>query len=296
MSRLTAFVLSAFIVTCFGVSVAKAEEPPTKAWMKYLEGQWTYEISDGTKGTAVWTFEADGQSMIGKFKEGAVTAVEIGGWQPDPKITMVNGYDSKGNYWQLEYDSLSAEGGRGAIRGRNDDGEYTGKFAATVVNHDRWGWTINGKMSSGKELDLSATFKRVIPKPLPTKADRLKAFDYFIGKWKSKQSNGTDEVWVFKWGPNSNSIENRSVTKNADGAVVDGMSGIIVWDSGNRRIVNACVSAAGNRLDFPWQKKSEKTWQTWRRGGNWRGDVTIIDKNTWTMTWGNGSLTYERQD
>lgn len=74
----------------------RADERPDKAWTKYLEGSWTYEISDGTKGSAEWTYDADGQSMVGRFEEDDSTAVEIGGWQPDTKIVMVNGYGSKG--------------------------------------------------------------------------------------------------------------------------------------------------------------------------------------------------------
>ena len=164
--------------------IIRADERPDKAWTKYLEGSWTYETSDGTKGSAVWTYEADGQSMIGRFKEGDSTGVEIGGWQPDTKIVMVNGYGSEGDYWQLEYKHFSDKGGRGSIRGKIDDLEYSGDFEATIVNEDRWGWTIKGKTSAGEELDLSATFKRVKPEPQPTAADRLKPFEFFIGKWR----------------------------------------------------------------------------------------------------------------
>ncbi len=45
------------------VGQLEADERPDKAWTKYLEGSWTYEISDGTKGSAVWTYEADGRGV-----------------------------------------------------------------------------------------------------------------------------------------------------------------------------------------------------------------------------------------
>lgn len=287
-------ILFVLCVTLQG-GLVRAENPGTN-WMKYLEGRWTYEISDGTKGDAVWTFEADGQSMIGRFKEGEGTGVEIGGWQPDTEIVMVNGYGSKGDYWQLEYKKFSKKGGRGSIRGKIDNVDYSGDFEGTIVNKDQWGWTIKGKTSAGEALDLSATFNRVKPKPQPTNADRLKAFEFFIGKWKAEESDGGVTKWEFDWGRNKNSIENNVVVKNGEGMVTLSHSGAIVWDGGNRRFVNALVSGGGNRIDFLWNKNGEKEWQTWRRGGNATTAVTIIDENTWSMTWDGGSSTYKRQD
>lgn len=53
-----------FFALCvlLNAGIIRADERPDKAWMKYLEGSWTYEVSDGTKRSAVWTFEANGQS------------------------------------------------------------------------------------------------------------------------------------------------------------------------------------------------------------------------------------------
>ena len=284
------------VCVLLSTELIRADERPDKAWSKYLEGSWTYEISDGTKGNAVWTFEADGQSMIGRFKEGDSTGVEIGGWQPDTKIVMVNGYDSKGNYWQLEYKHFSDKGGRGPIRGKTDDGEYSGVFEATIVDKDHWGWTIKGKTSEGDELDLSATFTRVEPKPQPTNADRLKPFEYFIGKWKSEASDGEVDEWTFDWGHNKNSIENKVVAKNGKGEIAFSNSGFIVWDAGNRRFVNACVDASGNRVDFLWEKSGDNEWKTWHRGSEGTMAVTVIDANTWKIELGDESRTYKRQD
>lgn len=179
----------------------RAEERPDEAWTKYLEGSWTYEISDGTKGNAVWTFEADGQSMIGRFKEGESTGVEIGGWQPDTKTVMVNGYGSKGDYWQLEYKHFSDKGGRGPIRGKIENLEYSGDFQATIQDEDNWGWTIKGKTAKGKELELSATFKRVKPPEISDEEAR-KWLKFFVGSWKRERElwNGDDKaVDTAKW-------------------------------------------------------------------------------------------------
>lgn len=189
MSRI-ASVLSVLCVTCLVVSVSSAEESPIATWMKYLEGNWTYEISDGTKGDVVWAFATDGQSMIGRSKEGNTTGIELGGWQPDTKIGMVNGYDSKGNYWQLEYKHFSDKGNRGPIRVKTDESEYSGDFEATIVDKDHWRWTIKGKTSEGEEVNLSATFHRVEP-PAFTDEESEKWLKFFVGRWKRER-----EMWL----------------------------------------------------------------------------------------------------
>ena len=276
--------------------IIRAEERPDKAWMKYLEGSWTYEVSDGIKGNAVWSFEANGQSMIGRFKVGDSRGVEIGGWQPDTKIVMVNGYTSEGDYWQLEYKHFSDEGGRGAIRGKTRGVGYSGDFEATIVDADRWGWTIEGKTSAGDDLNLSASFRRVKPEPQPTSADRLQPFTYFIGKWRAEESDGEVTDWTFDWGYKENSIENKIVVKNAEGEVTLSNSGFLVWDSDSSRFVNTCVNARGNRVDFWWLKSGDKKWKTWPRGGQPTMNVTIVDENNWTMEWADEIRTYKRQN
>lgn len=178
------------VCVLLNAGMVKADQRPDKAWTKYLEGSWTYEISDGTKGSAVWTYDADGQSMIGRFKEGDSTGVEIGGWQPDTKTVMVNGYGSKGDYWQLEYKHFSDKGGRGPIRGKIEDVEYSGDFEATIVSEDRWGWTIKGKTSAGDRLELSATFKRIKPTAI-TDEESEKWLKFFVGSWKRER-----EIWM----------------------------------------------------------------------------------------------------
>ena len=178
------------VCVLLNAQLIRADERPDKAWTKYLEGRWTYEISDGTKGSAEWTYEADGQSMIGRFKEGDSTGLEIGGWQPDSAIVMVNGYDSKGNYWQLEYKHFSETGGRGPIRGKTEDVEYSGDFQTTIQDEDNWGWTIKGKTFNGEEMKLSATFKRV--KPSAISAEEAKEWlNFFVGSWKRER-----ELWI----------------------------------------------------------------------------------------------------
>ena len=273
----------------------RAEDSPATAWMDYLNGNWTYEISDGTKGEATWTFEASRQAMIGRFKEGDARGVEIGGWQSDTEIGMVNGYDSKGDYWQLEYKEFSKDGAHGPIHGKANGVAYSGDFKATILSDDRWEWTIEGKTVKGEDLNLSASFNRVKPKPQPTNADRLEPFEYFIGEWKAETSDGEVTDWTFGWGHEKNSIQNHIVTKNAEGDVTLSNSGFLIWDGGARRFVNACVGASGNRLDFLWEKSGDKEWKTWLRGNQTTMTITIVDDNTWSTAWDDETRTFKRQ-
>lgn len=59
------YTILAAVAVLLNMGTLTAEESPVQAWMKYLEGKWTYEISDGTKGEAEWTFEAEEGSKGG---------------------------------------------------------------------------------------------------------------------------------------------------------------------------------------------------------------------------------------
>jgi hypothetical protein len=66
-------------------------------WMKYLEREWTYKVIDGVEGEGKWTFEEGRHAMIGRFREGDTTGIEMVGWQPNTALCVVNGYGSKGD-------------------------------------------------------------------------------------------------------------------------------------------------------------------------------------------------------
>ena len=144
MSRLTAALLVCLVVGP-AVMVHADEHQDVKNWIKYLKGEWSSELDDGTKvvkGTATWRIAAKGNAGIGRFTEGETTAVEIGGWQSGTKVAQVNGFDSQGDYWQLEYKTISAKGGEGSIRGTYDGEAYTGNIIVKVIDNDHWQWTI----------------------------------------------------------------------------------------------------------------------------------------------------------
>ena len=94
----------------------------------------------------------------------------------------------------------------------------------------------------------------------------MSVFNYFIGKWKTARDDGGSAEWVFKWGHDKNSVENKIVSKDGEGKVVLSNTGVLIWDEGNRRFVNVCVNLTGNRIDFLWDKISDNTWETWIRG------------------------------
>lgn len=137
-----------------------ADEAGSKQWMKYLAGEWTFKISDGTEGEGKFSFRVKRRAMIGVFKKTGSTSIEIGGWRPDKQVTMVNGFASNGDYWHLEYEKLSGQGGSGTIQGAVDGVQYKADFVATVVSHENWKWTISGKSPEGDDVKLSAEWSR----------------------------------------------------------------------------------------------------------------------------------------
>lgn len=73
---------SVAIIAVFSSSACQAENPAS-GWMKYLEGESKYELSNGKRGEITWKLEAGREAMVGQVKEGNTTAVELGGYQPD---------------------------------------------------------------------------------------------------------------------------------------------------------------------------------------------------------------------
>lgn len=162
MSRLTAALL-VVLVAGSAAMVHADEHQDVKAWIKYLKGEWTSELDGGSelvKGTAVWRTAAKGNAGIGRFTSGETTGVEIGGWQSGRRVAQVNGFNSDGDYWQLEYKTISAKGGEGSIRGTHDGEAYTGKIVVKVTDKDHWQWTIEGKDSQGEDFSLSSKLTR----------------------------------------------------------------------------------------------------------------------------------------
>ena len=75
-------------------------------------------------------------------------------------MAQVNGFNSDGDYWQLEYKTISAKGGEGSIRGSYNGEAYTGNIVVKVTDKDHWNWTISGKNSAGDEFTLSSKLTR----------------------------------------------------------------------------------------------------------------------------------------
>ena len=149
-----------FTLSLANISTASADEAGMKEWTKYLAGEWTYKVSDGSKGEAKFSFRAKRKAMVGTFKEEGSTAFELGGWRPDRKAVVVTGFGSKGNYWELEYTKIGAKGGVGKIQGAVDGVTFKADFSTKVAGPNAWNWSLIGKTPDGDEVKLSAEFLR----------------------------------------------------------------------------------------------------------------------------------------
>ena len=145
------------------VAVQAEDRKSVKGWYNYLKGEWNSEIDNGSevvKSTVVWRNAAKGNASIGRSQQGDTVGIEIGGWQPDTKTAQVNGYNSEGDFWQLEYKKLSAKGGEGPIRGSYQGEAYTGNFVGKVIDNNNWEWMIKGKNAQGEDFTLSCKLTR----------------------------------------------------------------------------------------------------------------------------------------
>ena len=160
MLRLAAIVFVGSLIT-FGSGRADAQQPH-KAWLRFLKGDWSYEIPKlDAKGTVTWRLAAKGNALVGRFKDKDGQSIEIGGWQSDSKTLVVNGYGSKGNYWHLVFKKVSADGVEGTNHGVLRDGRtYEGKFIGKKIDDDHYEWHLDGKAGDGKELSITAKYTR----------------------------------------------------------------------------------------------------------------------------------------
>ena len=79
MLRIAAIVFVGSLVT-FGSGRADAQQPH-KAWLRFLKGDWSYEIPKlDAKGTVTWRLAAKGNALVGRFKDKDGQSLEIGGW------------------------------------------------------------------------------------------------------------------------------------------------------------------------------------------------------------------------
>ena len=160
MSRLAAVLLTAFVVTNVGNADAQEHH---KAWWKYLKGTWTYEIAPlNAKGTVTWRIAAKGNAMVGRFVDAdGLTSIEIGGWRADTKSMVAHGYGSKGNYWQLEFTTITADVIEGPNHGVLPDGRaYKGTFTGKKIDNDHYEWHFKGKTGEGEDLTMSGKYTR----------------------------------------------------------------------------------------------------------------------------------------
>jgi hypothetical protein len=261
----------------------------------FLVGTWNVETDvNGTAGTAKYTahWTAGNDSLILTFDGADVSATAVGGWDPTSKEIVETWYSPTLGRLTQRFKAASPDVWEGTFREQQPDGEVIeGKIRLEKTSQDSFTYSRTADGTTIMNVN-----QRVKPEPQPTNADRLKPFEYFIGKWKSKGDDGDIVDWEFSWGHKKNSIENKIVSKGPDGEITIWNSGILIWDAGSRRFVNVCVNADGHRLDFLWEKKEEKKWQTWLRGNDASADVTIIDQSKWDIKWDGKSHIYERQD
>ena len=166
MRLVVAILLSSLASTAFAGEVTEAD---AIAWVKQLRGKWTTKMTAGDKvfkGKFALRRVKGTASGIAQFSDSDGTTTtngaEIGGWQPDRKVCQVNGYMSNGDWYQLVYTKLSANGGEGTMTGMSDGKPYTNaKFTIKVTEKNHLVWHLDGTTKDGQPLKMSSEWTRV---------------------------------------------------------------------------------------------------------------------------------------
>lgn len=163
-------VLFSGVMASTALAGGEVTEADAIAWINQLKGKWKTTMTVGDKvykGTFALRKVKGTASGIARFtdNDGETTSngAEIGGWQSDRKVCQINGYNSTGDWYQLEYTKLSANGGEGTITGVANGLSYTdAKFTIKVDknNNNHIVWDLAGKTNDGQPLKMSSDWTR----------------------------------------------------------------------------------------------------------------------------------------
>ena len=162
MSRIAVGLLTVSLVVS-SAGTADAQKPH-RAWWQFLKGKWSYEISPlNMKGTATWRMTAKRNTLVGRFaEEDGSVGIELSGWRSDTRTMTAHGYGSKGNYWQLELTTVTADKIEGTNRGILPDGRsYEGSFIGKRIDDDHYEWHLKGKTGDGEDFNATGKFTRM---------------------------------------------------------------------------------------------------------------------------------------
>ena len=182
-------VLILFLSLACGSSFAEDKIPPHVAFWNSLQGRWTYEISDGTKGTATWEVRASGSVLLGRFQDDqGNVASELAGWRPDKKAMVVNGFGTAGNYWTHTLDKVTPVSIEGTTQGiLPSDLGFNGAFTGSLTSKDVYTVTLERTAEDGEASEINIVFKRA--RPVAVVIDI--PWKWMLGHWNVERSDGT---------------------------------------------------------------------------------------------------------
>lgn len=157
------YFVPTFLVLACGAPYTRAADDAHLSFWKFLQGDWSYEISPiGVNGITTWTLAANGRALTGRFVDSDGTvSTEVAGWQGDQQVMVANGYGSRGNYWHIQFVKVTSSLIEGPCHGMLPDGRgYKGIFTGNRVNEDHYQFAIDAKTKDGKELNLEGNFTR----------------------------------------------------------------------------------------------------------------------------------------
>ncbi|MEZ6115722.1 MAG: hypothetical protein R3C28_04010 [Pirellulaceae bacterium] len=160
-----AILLSLLASTAFAGEVTEAD---ALAWINQIQGKWTTKMTVGEKvleGKFTLRKVKGAATGIGRFSDsdGSTTSngAEIGGWQADRKVCQINGYVSNGDWYELKYTKLSADGGTGTITGMVAGKSYSNaNFEIKVTDKNHIVWRLDGKTEDSQPLKASSEWTR----------------------------------------------------------------------------------------------------------------------------------------
>ena len=141
------------------VSLLRAAEPHD--W-EYLEGNWTFQSSNGYSADIEYKSVAGGVAAVGKWtEEGGGETIETLGWRPDRKALVSTAFGTGEKFWQYEYTEVSENMCRGNAVFVDPNGTVIeGKVSLKREGPDLVSGQLVGSTKNGQQVKIAWTFTR----------------------------------------------------------------------------------------------------------------------------------------
>ena len=283
MTRFFLILMGCFVLVAGQVRAAEEAgvlPADVREAMSFLVGEWTFTVVENgeeQQGHYAARWAEGGDCLHLTFRTPTHRDTGLGSWDPSTGELVENWYGPTAGRLEIRYQITSTTTWTGATRASKPDGKVV-EGTCELQRTDANGFVYRG--TSATET-IHITNSRVLPAE-NSAAARVAVLKAFVGTWEANLPNGGTRQWSFGWSPEHLFLNNRMVSRDANGDPTFILNGTIGWDAANEQLTNWCVDALGEQMTFVWKATNTAQWNVSspQNGATWEFTPTAD-----TMTW-----------